>query len=130
MLGSFNLNQLPLWKTWRRFLTGVYLKLYTLALYVLHQDGVHPATNSAELVKLPVASFPGSTALFFRPQPGIILKAPVKAGEDEVIRKRDNVDHYFNIEKQILNRLGIHPRIVRSVAHFLEASSVIFIVCQ
>ncbi|KID83975.1 Protein kinase-like domain protein [Metarhizium guizhouense ARSEF 977] len=106
-------KQPSFWKTWRQLLIGIYLKLYSLTLYALRLNVSHPDANSTELVTLPAASFPGSTALFFRLRPGIILKAPVKVGEDEILRKRDNVDQYFSIEEQILSKLGKHPRIVR-----------------
>ncbi|KAG8404893.1 hypothetical protein J3459_016700 [Metarhizium acridum] len=118
MLHSLYLSQLSIWKKWRQLLTGVYLKLHTLILSIFRRNVSHPTTT--ELVKLPVASFPGSTALFFRLRPGIILKAPVKVGEDQILRLRDNVDHYFSIEKQILSRLGVHPRIVRFLGSHTE----------
>ncbi|PTB56467.1 hypothetical protein M431DRAFT_3633 [Trichoderma harzianum CBS 226.95] len=45
-----------------------------------------PDTNSTELVMLPFENFMGSTGLFFRILgPGIILKAPVKMGFDQII---------------------------------------------
>ncbi|KAL7933162.1 kinase-like domain-containing protein [Trichoderma chlorosporum] len=77
-------------------------------------------TNSTELVMLPIESFMGSTALFFRLEPGIILKAPVKMGQDQIVRKRDTVNHQFSVEKQILDRLGAHPRIVRFLGSYTE----------
>ncbi|EFY86199.1 hypothetical protein MAC_07791 [Metarhizium acridum CQMa 102] len=93
---------------WRQFLTCIYLKLCTFTLYILRRNASHPNANSTKLVKLPVASFPGSTALFFRRRPSIILKAPVKVGDDQILRKRHSVDHYFRIKEQILSRLGNH----------------------
>lgn len=77
----------------------------------------------ARLERIPVAAFPGSTAVFFRPRKGVILKAAVKIGEDQVIKKRQNVDSYFTIEEQILQRLGPHPRIIRYEKIFFLPSS-------
>ncbi|PKK46855.1 hypothetical protein CI102_7869 [Trichoderma harzianum] len=57
-----------------------------------------PDTNSTELVMLPFENFMGSTGLFFRILgPGIILKAPVKMGFDQIVRKRDTVEHHYII---------------------------------
>ncbi|OAR02107.1 hypothetical protein LLEC1_05479 [Akanthomyces lecanii] len=70
------------------------------------------SANLADLERLPGAAFPGSTAIFFRLRPGVILKAAVKISENQVIKERQNVDSYFNIEEQILRLLGPHPKIV------------------
>ncbi|KAL7961533.1 kinase-like domain-containing protein [Trichoderma compactum] len=79
-----------------------------------------PDTNSTELIMLPFENFMGSTALFFRIGPGIILKAPVKMGFDQIVRKRDTVEHHYIVEKQILDRLGTHPRIVKFLGSYTE----------
>ncbi|KAF4595954.1 Protein kinase-like domain protein [Ophiocordyceps camponoti-floridani] len=67
----------------------------------------------AGLIKLPGERFLGSTACFFRVRPGIILKAPVTVLEDQIIRERPSVFENFQVERQILERLGEHPLIVR-----------------
>ncbi|KAG6009942.1 hypothetical protein E4U21_000713 [Claviceps maximensis] len=72
-----------------------------------------PATNSDKPVPLPFESFPGSTGLFFRLQPGTILKSPVTVGFDNVIRPRVNIEYRYTAEEKILNWLGSHPRIIR-----------------
>ncbi|KAF3072112.1 hypothetical protein CFAM422_005803 [Trichoderma lentiforme] len=79
-----------------------------------------PDTNSTELIMLPFENFMGSTGLFFRIGPGIILKAPVKMGFDEIVRKRATVEHHYIVEKQILDRLGAHPRIVKFLGSYTE----------
>lgn len=63
--------------------------------------------------RLSAPSFLGSTAIFFRFQPGLVLKAPVKILEDHVVRERLSAAHNYIVERQILDRLGEHPRIVR-----------------
>ncbi|RCI13187.1 hypothetical protein L249_0368 [Ophiocordyceps polyrhachis-furcata BCC 54312] len=65
----------------------------------MHFFGVKRQTLSeagATLVKLPGETFLGSTACFFRIKSGIILKAP-----------------NFHVERQILERLGEHPLVIR-----------------
>lgn len=57
--------------------------------------------------------FLGSTAIFFRVKPGVVLKAPVCRQEDLVIRLRPSVASGFSNEKEILARLGDHPRITK-----------------
>lgn len=102
-------NLLCLLRSWRNY---VILKLYRLVSCFTDRGADTRFASLAELERLPGAAFPGSTAIFFRLRPGIILKAAVKIGENQVIDKRQNVDGYFNIEEQILRRLGPHPRIV------------------
>ncbi|KAH7235105.1 hypothetical protein MRS44_009445 [Fusarium solani] len=57
--------------------------------------------------------FLGSTAIFFRVKPGVVLKAPVCRQEDLVIRLRESVASGLSNEKKILARLGDHPRITK-----------------
>ncbi|RSM15773.1 hypothetical protein CDV31_004874 [Fusarium ambrosium] len=57
--------------------------------------------------------FLGSTAIFFRVKPGVVLKAPVCRQEDLVVRLRPSVASEFSNEKEILARLGDHPRITK-----------------
>ncbi|UPL03863.1 hypothetical protein LCI18_014797 [Fusarium solani-melongenae] len=57
--------------------------------------------------------FLGSTAIFFRVKPGVVLKAPVTRQEDLVLRLRPSVASRFSNEKEILTRLGNHPRITK-----------------
>lgn len=57
--------------------------------------------------------FLGSTAIFFRVKPGVVLKAPVCRLEDQVIRLRPSVASGFSNEREILTRLGDHPRITK-----------------
>ncbi|KAG6031163.1 hypothetical protein E4U41_007676 [Claviceps citrina] len=64
------------------------------------------------LAPLPMEDFFGSTALFFRLRPGILLKAAVKMGPDREMVTRDSVENNFRVEEQILARLGAHPRTV------------------
>src|SRR5262249_45958164 len=55
----------------------------------------------------------GSTAILFRVRPGVVLKAGVQILEDQVPRERPSVAKHYFVERQILERLGDHPRIVR-----------------
>ncbi|KAI0382070.1 kinase-like protein [Hypomontagnella monticulosa] len=55
----------------------------------------------------------GSTGIFFQVRPGVVLKAPVKILQDQVVRERPSVAHDYSVERRILEWLGEHPRIVR-----------------
>ncbi|KAK9444204.1 Protein kinase-like domain protein [Metarhizium brunneum] len=101
-------------RSWRNYFI---LKLYNLVFRNNDRSAETPFASLAKLERLPAAAFPGSTAIFFRPRRGIILKAPVKISEDQVIGKRQNVDSYFSIEEQVLRRLGPHPRIITYSPH-------------
>lgn len=112
-----------LWSLLRSWQNHFILKLYNLVFR--NKDRADTAFASlAELERLPAAAFPGSTAIFFRARPGVILKAAVKIGEDQVISKRQNVTSCFSIEEQVLRRLGPHPRIVR------YSESLLYSYCQ
>jgi hypothetical protein len=65
------------------------------------------------LPSLEMLSSLGSTAILFRVQSGIVLKAAVRILEDQVLRNRPSVAKHYSTERQILERLGEHPRIVR-----------------
>jgi hypothetical protein len=96
-----------IWRSLWLFVCDKYIPIWSFVRQLVGQN----AKN--ELVKLSRASFPGSTAILFRVRPGVILKAPVRMGHDQVIQERQDVLNKFNIERQILERLGPHPRIVR-----------------
>ncbi|KAL9101971.1 MAG: hypothetical protein Q9163_002829 [Psora crenata] len=64
----------------------------------------------------------GSTSQFERTAPGVILKAPMKFWmEHAEPETRKEVEKAFFIEKQILERLGGHPRIVPFVHPYFVA---------
>ncbi|KAI0100518.1 kinase-like protein [Nemania sp. FL0031] len=67
----------------------------------------------SSLERLPASRFIGSSAVFFRVEPGVILKAPVTVSEDQTIREWPSVAKNYIVERQIFDRLGQHPRIVR-----------------
>lgn len=102
--------------TWRQFWQLITQRLASVRCAVMQYFGGKRQSLSkaeASLIKLPGARFLGSTACFFRVTPGIILKAPVAILEDQIIRERPSVSENFCVERQILERLGEHPRIVR-----------------
>ena len=71
--------------------------------------------SMSALEKLPASRFLGSSAVFFRVEPGVVLKAPVTVSKDKTIRERPSVAKNYIVERQIFDRLGQHPRIVRCV---------------
>jgi hypothetical protein len=68
--------------------------------------------SQVALERIPGRDFIGSTALFFRVKPGILLKAPVTLLKDRIIRERTSVLSSYRTERLILERLGNHPRII------------------
>jgi hypothetical protein len=76
-------------------------------------DRAIPATTSSPAVSMETLRFLGSTSIFFRAKQGIVLKAPAKILEDQVVRERPSVARHYSVERQILDRLGEHPRVVR-----------------
>ncbi|KAI0540217.1 kinase-like protein [Xylaria digitata] len=74
----------------------------------------------SSLEKLPASRFLGSSAVFFRAEPGIVLKAPVTVSRDQTIRERPSVADNYVVERQIFDRLGQHPRIVRCFGWLTE----------
>lgn len=63
------------------------------------------------------ATFQGSTSEFYRIQEGVVLKSPAKVWEQSSAYQQltNTIARNFLIERQILEALGDHPRIVRSV---------------
>lgn len=59
-------------------------------------------------------SYRGSTSDFYRTAEGIILKSPMKVSEENPNREALETANInaINIERQILETLGCHPRIV------------------
>jgi len=59
-------------------------------------------------------SYRGSTSDFYRAAKGVVLKSPMKVSEENPNRgalETANINA-INIERQILETLGSHPRIV------------------
>lgn len=137
MLFTFNLKRFFSWTTWQRLWNSAYTKFCAWSRYFLRQHEPPPLSSSfsppppppaipADLESLDFLSFPGSTALFFRAGPGVLLKASCKIGSDRILRMRDLGDPEFTVEKGILGWLGEHPRIVRFVIPSLEISLAVF----
>jgi hypothetical protein len=60
------------------------------------------------------ASWLGSTSKFLQVQPGVILKYPITRSRSSMCQRRaDEIIKKFDVERQILEALGAHPRIVR-----------------
>ncbi|KAJ3567274.1 hypothetical protein NPX13_g6826 [Xylaria arbuscula] len=76
--------------------------------------------SMSSLEKLPASRFLGSSAVFFRVEPGVVLKAPVTVSKDKTIRERPSVAKNYIVERQIFDRLGQHPRIVRCLGWVTE----------
>ncbi|KAI0425793.1 kinase-like protein [Xylaria sp. FL1042] len=74
----------------------------------------------SSLEKLPASGFLGSSAVFFRVEPGVVLKAPVTVSKDKTIRERPSVAKNYIVERQIFDRLGQHPRIVKCLGWVTE----------
>lgn len=87
-------------------------------------DRAIPATPSPSAVSMETLRFLGSTSIFFRARQGIVLKAPAKILEDQVVRERPSVARHYLVERQILDRLGEHPRVVRCDEQSLENENV------
>lgn len=59
-------------------------------------------------------SWLGSTSKFLQVRPGVILKYPVTFSQSCLCQTRsDEIAKNFDVERQILEALGEHPRIVR-----------------
>ncbi|KAJ8127302.1 hypothetical protein O1611_g6335 [Lasiodiplodia mahajangana] len=74
----------------------------------------------SSLEKLPASRFLGSSAVFFRAEPGVVVKAPVTVSKGQTIRERPSVAKNYLVERQIFDRLGQHPRIVRCFGWLTE----------
>lgn len=72
-----------------------------------------PGTTSPPAVSMETLRFLGSTSIFFRAKQGIVLKAPVKILEDQVVRERPSVARHYSVKRQILDKLEKHPKVVR-----------------
>ena len=59
----------------------------------------------------------GSTSTVYRVRLGVVLKSPVQVWEKSSDRQNltKEIAHSFFVERQILRKLGDHPRIVKSV---------------
>lgn len=64
----------------------------------------------------------GSTSEFYRIREGVVLKSPARVWEQSSAYQKltDTIAENFLIERQILEALGDHPRIVRSVLKGLD----------
>ncbi|KAF2271830.1 kinase-like protein [Westerdykella ornata] len=56
----------------------------------------------------------GSTSTFYRIRPGVVLKSPVQVWEKSAHRHKlsERITNSFVVERQILEKLGDHPRII------------------
>ncbi|MCJ1474029.1 hypothetical protein MMC13_002687 [Lambiella insularis] len=61
----------------------------------------------------------GSTCIFYRVRPGVVLKSPVQVWEKSLHRKKlsEEIAHSFFVERQIFEMLGQHPRIVKYLGY-------------
>ncbi|KAK8142787.1 hypothetical protein G3M48_008266 [Beauveria asiatica] len=73
--------------------------------------------------EFPIASFFGSTAIFFRIQPGVVLKAPFIVRQDLKIHPREDVAQAFHAEEHVLKKLGAHPRVTEFLGARHESPS-------
>jgi hypothetical protein len=71
--------------------------------------------------------FQGSTSRFCRIEPGVILKYPIEVWKESCAYQKltDEITNNFSVERQILDLLGEHPRIVK----FVYPISVIDLLC-
>ncbi|KAG9249980.1 kinase-like domain-containing protein [Emericellopsis atlantica] len=112
-MSLLNFMRLPSWRQLWRLIAQKLASAHSLVIQFLGGKRQSLSEADASLIKLPGKLFFGSTACFFRIRPGIILKAPVTVLEDQIIRERPSVFENFHVERQILERLGEHPLIVR-----------------
>lgn len=73
-------------------------------------------------------SLQSSTSRFSRVQPGVILKYPVEVWKESRAFQRltDEIANSFSVERQIFNKLGVHPRIVRYISRSLRQNTIHF----
>jgi hypothetical protein len=59
----------------------------------------------------------GSTSTFYRVRPGVILKSPTQVweGSSHYQELTKELAHSFSAERQIFDKLGDHPRIVKFI---------------
>lgn len=63
----------------------------------------------------PLESIRGPTSRFSRVEPGVILKYPVEVWRESSAYERltNEIANNFSVERQIFDKLGEHPRIVK-----------------